>query len=45
MKKAETINKPLELPPDKVLDKVKKELKKKKVQIEILRKIIENGQH
>ena len=45
MKKPDT-NKDLpELLPDKTLDKVKKELKKKKVQIEILKKIIENNQH
>ena len=45
MKKPDT-NKDLpELLPDKTLDKVKKELKKKKVQIDILKKIIENNQH
>lgn len=45
MKKAETTNKISEHPPDKVLDKVRKELKKKKVQIEVLKKIIENDHH
>ena len=34
-----------EQPPDTTLEKVKKELKKKKVQIDILKKIIENNQH
>jgi hypothetical protein len=45
MKKTEITNKPIALPPDKILDKVKKEVKKKKVQIEILKKIIENDHH
>ena len=45
MKKAETNKAQPELPPDKTLDKVRKELKKKKVQIDILKKIIENNQH
>ena len=45
MKKAETNKAPSDLPPDKTLDKVRKELKKKKVQIDILKKIIENNQH
>ena len=41
MKKSETINEPSELPPDRTMDKVKKELMKRKVQIDILKKIIE----
>ena len=45
MKKTEPKQDITESPPDKALDKVKKELKKKKVQIDILRKIIENNQH
>ena len=45
MKKTEIKKELPELPADKTLDKVKKELKKKKVQIDILKKIIENNQH
>ncbi|GEM_PF-3473668 len=45
MKKPEIKKELSDLPPDTTLDKVRKELKKKKVQIDILKKIIENNQH
>ncbi|MEI7661691.1 MAG: hypothetical protein WCK34_05830 [Bacteroidota bacterium] len=45
MKKNEPKQDITDAPPDKTLDIVKKELKKKKVQIDILKKIIENNQH
>ena len=43
MKRPGNIKEKTELPEEKMLDEVKKELKKKKVQIDILKKIIENN--
>lgn len=45
MKKPEIKKELTEQSPDMTLEKVKKELKKKKVQIDILKKIIEHNQH